>query len=525
MRRILLIFLTVACIAVPRVSAQAQAQVDPDSLLRTILDTLEGTRLTLDGVKAGAAQHAVRLRVAEAAYLAAQGAARRERGVFDPTFSIGVNYADREDPTASFFAGAEVLTTTTTDAQAGLFWDLPTGTNLSATISTVDLTTNSGFAFLDPQYNAYGTLTLRQSLLRGLWVSGGKYASEANERERSAKARYDQELIVNDVEAEKAYWDLNVAGRNYAVQTVIVDRGRAFLRDTEVRAAAGLVGPNEVANAQTFIAEQELLQIDREEQFAAASDRVAELIGVRPTFRFVAAEEPPSSYPVEPVDALIAAAKDQNLALRASKADIEARRALSDAAGWEWLPTLDVVGSIGGSGLAGTPQDVVFGLDTLRTENGGSYWDAVHEATRRDFPNWAVGLQLSIPIGFRSGLGEKERLEAELHASEQRYIAEERAVESEVLQNFRDVANGKRRLEIAKRGVEAAQEQVRIGLIEFRNGRVTAFELVRLGEDYVTAQNRYSDALIRTAKAAATLKQLTSGFYPGGNNGRNDSNE
>jgi outer membrane protein TolC len=225
------------------------------------------------------------------------------------------------------------------------------------------------------------------------------------------------------------------------------------------------------------------------------------------------------------VESLIAAAKGNNLSLKAAKAAIEADRALADAAGWEWLPTLDVVGTIGGSGLAGEPQDVFFGLDTLRTSQGGSYRDAVHQAMQRDYPNWSVGLQLSIPIGFRSGRGEKDRLEAELLASEQRYIEQERIVESSVLQSFRDVANGRRRLEVASRGVAAAQEQSRIGMIEFRNGRVTAFELVRLGADYAAAQNRYSDALIRTAKAAATLRQLTSGIYPGGNIGRNDSHD
>jgi outer membrane protein TolC len=389
----------------------------------------------------------------------------------------------------------------------------------------VKLQTNSGFAFLDPQYNAYGTLTLRQSLLRGLWVSGGKYLAEANEQEKSAKARYDQELIANETEAEKAYWDLNVAARNYAVQTVVVERSRAFLKDTEVRAAAGLVGPNEVATAKTFLAEQELLQIDREDEFANSSDAVAELIGIRPALRFVASEDPPSQFPVEPLESLVAAAKSANLGLVAAKADVESRRAMADAAGWEWLPSLDVVGSLGGSGLAGSPQDVIFGSDTLRTGVSGDYWDAVHQATARDYPNWSVGVELSIPIGFRSGRGEKDRLEAELLASEQRYIEQERLVESSVLQNYRDVANGNRRLETAMRGVTAAQEQVRIGLIEFRNGRVTAFELVRLGADYTSAQNRYSDALIRTAKAAATLRQLTSGYYPGSTNGRNDSHE
>ncbi len=65
----------------------------------------------------------------------------------------------------------------------------------------------------------------------------------------------------------------------------------------------------------------------------------------------------------------------------------------------------------------------------------------------------------------------------------------------------------------AREGVTAAQEQVRIGLIEFQNGRSTAFELVRLGADFAVAQQRYSQALVRGAKAAASLRQLTSGAY------------
>ena len=71
------------------------------------------------------------------------------------------------------------------------------------------------------------------------------------------------------------------------------------------------------------------------------------------------------------------------------------------------------------------------------------------------------------------------------------------------------MANGS--LTAAKEGVDAAQEQVRIGLIEFENGRSTAFELVRLGADFAVAHERYSQALVRSAKAAANLRQLTSG--------------
>jgi outer membrane protein TolC len=126
-----------------------------------------------------------------------------------------------------------------------------------------------------------------------------------------------------------------------------------------------------------------------------------------------------------------------------------------------------------------------------------------------------VGVEVSIPIGLRSGLGEQDRLDAEVMIAEQRYIQAKRILEEQVRGSYQELEHGKLRLKAAREGVDAAQEQVRIGTIEFQNGRATAFELVRLRADFAVAQQRYSQALVRGAKAAASLKQLTSGAYPG----------
>jgi outer membrane protein TolC len=83
-----------------------------------------------------------------------------------------------------------------------------------------------------------------------------------------------------------------------------------------------------------------------------------------------------------------------------------------------------------------------------------------------------------------------------------------------VRQSYRELIHGRERLKAAREGVDAAQEQVRIGMIEFRNGRLSAFEIVRFGQDFGIAQRRYSDALVKIVKAVSELKQLTSGYYP-----------
>jgi len=489
---------------------------NPDSALENILSRLEGTHLGLQAALQYALKNATSVHTAEAAYSAARGAVRREAGTFDPELFFRFEYLDQEQPTASFFAGAPVLLTTDASSNAGLRWRFPTGTNVEASMGALRLNTNSAFAFLNPQFTTFGSVTLRQSLLGGSYFSARKQLTKAERDREAAKARYDQAVLTTRTQVETGYWDLYAAERDYAVQKLTRDQAEAFLRETETRAKAGLIGPNQVANARTFLAEQEILLLDREEQLDRTSDQFASLIGVRPDGsmrRFSTVDKPPTDFPLEDVEGLVQQAIQSNLDLQASRADIDSWRTLSKAAGWEALPRIDLVGSLGGSGLSGTARDVVFGGDSLRINVSGGLEDALNQSFKRDFPSWSVGVEVSVPIGFRSGLGERQRLEADMQIAEQRYIEQKRALEEQVRASYRELFHGAQRLKAAKEGVDAAQEQVRIGLIEFQNGRSTAFELVRLGADFALAQQRYSQALVRSTKAAATLKRLTSGAY------------
>jgi outer membrane protein TolC len=210
---------------------------------------------------------------------------------------------------------------------------------------------------------------------------------------------------------------------------------------------------------------------------------------------------------------LVARGLARNPELLARRLDAESVAAETRSAGWNALPSLDVVGSLGGHGLGGTPQDVVFGGETTRTTIDGSVGDAISEALARDYPTWSIGVELSLPLFLREGRGEQERLRAETRRSEEQVSAQARQVEEDVRARALELRHGARRIELAREAVSAAREQVRIGVIEFENGRVAAFELVRLGADLASTQQRYSDALVRTASAAAELRALLGGDF------------
>jgi outer membrane protein TolC len=492
---------------------------NPDSALQSILSQIRGTPLALDEAKRIALTSSPSARIAEAGLAAAAGVIRHEKGAFDPRLSLSWMYADEEQPAASFFAGATTLHTLDAAGNAGLRWTLPFGTDIEAALNIDRLSTNSSFAFLSPQYTSIGSLTIRQPLLRGFGVSTGNALESAERAFAAARARYDQEVLMVDTQVEQLYWDLYAGERDYAVQLLTRDRAAAFLKDTELRAHAGLVGPNQVANARTFLAEQELLLLDREEQLDRLSDLLANAVGVRPvgsSMRYLTSTSPQADYPLPDPEGLVQDAFQRNLDLQAVQSDIEAKRHAAKAAGWDALPDVDLVGGIGGYGLAGSAHEVIFGTDTLRTTVGGGFGDALRQVVKRDFPTWHVGVEVNIPIGLRQGLGDRDRADAELVIAEQRLAAAKRILDAEIRAGCRELLHGSHRLATAREGVNAAQEQVRIGLIEFQNGRATAFELVRLGADFAIAQQRYSQALVRSAKAAAALRQLTSGAFGGG---------
>jgi outer membrane protein TolC len=498
---------------------KGQNIINPDSALQIILDNLQGEKLSLAQAQEYAGKNSTSLKQAEASYMASLGNLRRERGSFDPVFFLNLNYNDQKVPTASFFSGASVLATQETDASTGLRLNLPTGTQLELAINSTRLATNSQFAFLNPEYDAFGSVSIRQPLLSGFTVSARKDLKQAELNAESYKAEYDQEALTLNSSIEQSYWNLYTAERDYAVQRLTLERAESLLKEAQLREKAGLVGPNQVANAKTFWAEQKLLMIDSEEHLDTQSDQFAVLIGVRPgsgNSRYITTDTPPDEFPAASVDDLVGHTLDNNLDLLAAKKQMEIADALVEAAAWQSLPQVNFVGSITSNGLGGSSQDVIFGGDTLRSTNSGSYSEVLSQIFKRKYPGWSVGVEVTLPIGLRSGLGEKDRLEAGSYSAKQNYTELARLLEQQVRKSYRELLHGNERLKASREGVDAAQEQVRIGMIEFKNGRLSAFELVRLSEDFAVAQQRYSDALVKTVKAVSDLKQLTSGYYPDG---------
>jgi len=524
---VIAIVLTLGAAPAPSRPAQPEfLEANPDSTLTITIQGIAGTPIGLEEAQGKALVQATDVRAAEAQMHAARGALRHESGAFDPEIFFDADRAGVHQPSASPFSGgdslpsgASVVRTTRTTASTGARVTLPTGTELTASLHTVKLETNSTFSFLDPEYDATGVLSVKQPLLKrfgpGTW---GDRSAAARDYE-AARARYEDAVLATRALVERTYWDLYAAERDYGVQQIITDRAGALLNEAELRARAGLVGPGAVANARVFYTTQQQVLLDMEENLDHTSDQLATLVGQRPAGegrRYKPMDEPRRDFPVAPEDSLVARALRESRELRGAERDVAAANARVRGAWWNKLPTLDVRGSLGGNGLSGSGRDFInpFTGQPDRINLDGGYGDTFTQVRKRDFPTWSAGLSVSVPIGFRAGAGDHQQRRAEADLAEQRAIATRRSLEERVRAAYRELDHASKRMEAAQNGVNASLEQARIGGIEFRNGRITAFELTRVAADLATAQQRYSQALVRTAKAYADLRRLTSEGLP-----------
>lgn len=497
-------------------SAPSTADVDPDSALAQTLRGLEGHAIGLAEAIELALRSSPEMNRALAALRSAEGGVRHEKGAFDPELFADVEVRDSESPTASPFSGADVLDERSTSSSVGARTTLPFGTSLEASVETEKLETNNAFASLEPEYRSTGRLELRQPLLQGLGPGTKGDLSASQHALRAARLRAAQTERSVRASTEALYWELYAAERDYAVQIVIVDRASALLEQARVRGEAGLIGPNQVANARVFDAQQRLALLDQDERLHLASSALGDVIGIRPVAggRFHASDEPSSDANLMSLDEadLVARAIESNLELAAAREDLAASESRVQAARWNALPRLDVVGSVAGAGLSGRGRDVVFGADTLRTNIDGGYGDALDQSFGFDYPEWSIGLELRLPLGLRADRGERDQRRADVIRQQAVVTELERQIASDVRDALRRLRHGQERLSLAREAVDAAREQVRVGLREFENGRTTAFELVRLGADLASTQQQLSSALVRTATARTDLERLVDGL-------------
>lgn len=386
---------------------------------------------------------------------------------------------------------------------AGLRYTSDWGTALS-----LDVATNTQWQQLNPtpatnntinigpNYSASTTLTVRQPLLRGAGSEGQLGAITAasaslNQAERTREATASQ--LMRDVLS--AYWELWYAERALILQRESLAVAEQQLQETRVRVET--LGTAARTDLHRFATERSSMLEAVASAEATRRTRAYELgrlLGLAPpeaaSLRLV--DDAPAIAAPVPAELAIEAALTQAPELHALEQQIEAERARAATARNAAKTRLDVVSTLGASGL--------WADDSLRgLELPGS----------RPALVGTIGLELELPVGgsqldanLASALATKSQAEAQLEARQAQLRADVASSHETLSSAMQRVALSQDSVDNARAVVEGEQQRLSLGT-------ATSSDVILAQQTFRETELRRLRTVVDAAVASARLRQAT----------------
>jgi outer membrane protein TolC len=413
-------------------------------------------------------------------------------GAYDPSLGLSAGHSYLDEPSGfdPRKAGVDYPYQLSTDnVEPGLSGQLPTGMSydLGATFQNeraiTDFSANPKDAALfgesgvrdTNQYNGFAGLTLRQPLLRNLWIDSNRERILVNKKTlKISELALRQQLMTVLSKVQIAYDELVFAFENVKVEESALALAQRLLAQTRRRVELGDIPELEATQAESQVQSAQASVIAAQQAATAAADALKNLF--TDDFRSWA------DRPVQPTDALtpvvvpLDRSQSWQTALTArpdylqAKLDLERRDIVLRYDFNQLFPSLDLVGSYG-TRASGESLGAVTG--DLRNVEHSAY---------------SYGIVFSMPIGNQSA---RNRYKA-TRAERQQAILQFKKLEQDILvqidiavkaaeSNFRRLSATRAARVFAEAALEAEQKK-------FLNGLSTDFIVLELQQRLTTAR-------------------------------------
>lgn len=438
---------------------------------------------------------------------------------FDPLINVNGGAEHQTTPLANRqIYGVPLLQLNTGQVNALYTQAFPTGTSINFGFSNSRQTTNSPFFNLSPTLNSSFRLQFQQELLAGFGFGPNlRYLRIATNNKKISDIAFKQQVIATVTQIKNIYWDLVSAYE----QTLVNEQSYSFAQQTLGNAKKQLelqsIPAMDVMRAEAEVSkrEQELtvartsLQLQETLMKNAITrsldDPVLESIPVIPTdqMQTVAIEAE------QPIQDLITEARHSRTDLAESDIDLVNRQISRKAARNALLPSLSLVASYVGTGLAG-PLNPIYNLpggnsSEVPTDFGG----ALRNAFNNSSPDYYVGLNLSIPIRNRVAKADQYRSELEYRQAELRMEQLKKQVRIEVRNAQYALTQTGARVQAAQKARDLARRTFDITRKEQELGAGSSYQTLSAQRDLALAELDLVGAMTTYEKAKVELDRAT----------------
>ena len=458
------LFVLALALAGPAFGQQAQGAMSvslEDCIIRALKDNL-GVAIQVLGPEISAES----VNAAQAKYI--------------PTLSMSLSSRKSENASYSYLDASESLIDKTRNFTfLNASQVLPTGGSFTLDFYGYRTTTNRRGTTIDPRYSTTLSFRLTQPLLRnfGFKMARREIIVAANNlgiSEESLK----KTLMDTVYSVESAYWNLVYSIENLEVRKQSLALAKDLLEKNQRSVEVGTLAPMEVLSARAEVATREADLIQAETQIKSNEDQLKLLLNFAgdedKAISAILPKDKPTYVAREvDLDEAIAMAIQNRTDLEISRTGLETEKLNLSYAKNQVLPDLSLSANYSSPGIDGTrifyigsPLD---GIIDYTIPGGIS--GALKQTAQFQYPNWNVGLTLSIPLAnvfSRAGLAQarlnmrQAMLELE-NQKEQVYLEIKNAVRS-VQANYRRILAFTTARELAEQKLAAEEEKRRVGM-------------------------------------------------------------
>lgn len=530
-------------------ASNASAQKPMPDMQRVGVDASQQHPLSLRDAISLALENNKDIEVARENVRIAEFDLRGAQGAYDPRLTTGAFYERAENPISSFLAGGQNGSTVQgnfsgnarIEGQSGLL-----GGSYHFDVSSGRFTSNSQFTALSPQYPTAFSLTYTQPLWRGLKFDNSRRQIEIARKNLSlTDAQFRQRAIDTITNVQRAYWDLVFALRNLQVQREAVETARTELEHNKRLVNEGQLAPIDVVAAQAQISTYEQGVFSALEEVSRTENNLKNLIAQNKQSTMWTE----SILPVDSVDLAVpnVALPDALQMAMENRPELQQSTVLKEINQLDQKyykeqtkPAIDLVGTYGSSGLAGTlnaagdnpftasqlelrarvdelsrlvspPLEPLPALpqQTLSQDLIGGFGKSVENLFTNRFNTVKVGVQISLPLRNRTAEAQLGRslVEGERIATQREQL--EQSIQVEVRNALQSMRSAEARLRAAVATREANEQQFASEQRKLDAGQSTTFLVLDRQTTLTNARSMELKAQTDLNKAIADLQRAT----------------
>ena len=342
------------------------------------------------------------------------------------------------------------------------------------------------------QYHTQVGIELTQPLLRNFWADAPRTQIKVNRLQVKISKLALEHFVMGTVrKVQETYYDLAVARENLKVHEKSLELAQRLLDENKDRLQIGVAAPLDEKQAQSQLAGARTDLLSAQNQITLIEDVLKNLL--------LDEYGPWHNVTIEPSDKLFAMPESfdlqeswaNGLRLRPDflelKEELEKQNIILKFRHNQLFPSLDLVGSLGSSGL-----------DT-------DYNSSVEQTRSGDNPRWGVGAVFTVPLtlraernNFRVAKAEKQQALLRLKQLEQEIVLQINDVVKLAQRNFQRVDSARQAREYSEAALDAEQQKL-------ASGKSTTFVVLELQAKLTRSRSAEIQALADYNKSLVEL--------------------